>query len=97
MNVNEAMAKWEQLREMYDMPEWPRTAMDVLIAEVERLRGEVQRLDIAGTHSCHDDCPKLPCVQRRKIDRLKAELAAAKAELEKLVAETIKRNGWGAE
>lgn len=50
-----------------------------LADEVERLRAEVQRLDIAGTHSCHDDCPKLPCVQRREIERLRAELAAAKA------------------
>jgi RNA polymerase-interacting CarD/CdnL/TRCF family regulator len=29
--------------------------------------------------------------------RLKTELAAAKAELDELVNETIKRNGWGAE
>lgn len=50
-----------------------------LKAEVERLRAEVQRLDITGTHSCHDDCPKLPCVQRREIERLRAELAATKA------------------
>ena len=49
-----------------------------LADKAERLRAEVQRLDIAGTHTCHDDCPKLPCVQRREIERLKRDLHAAK-------------------
>jgi hypothetical protein len=62
-----------------------------LEAEVERLRAEIQRLDIAGTHSCHDDCPKLPCVQRREIERLRAELAAANAGLA-MVEATVAEN-----
>jgi hypothetical protein len=32
-----------------------------------------------------------------EVERLRAELAAAVAELDELVNETIKRNGWGAE
>lgn len=32
-----------------------------------------------------------------EVERLRGELAEAKAELDELVNETIKRNGWGAE
>ena len=62
---------------LYD-PNELESMVAAMIAEVERLRAEVQRLDIAGTHSCHDDCPKLPCAQRREIERLKRDLHAAK-------------------
>ena len=30
-----------------------------------------------------------------EVERLRAELAEVRAELEKIVGETIKRNGWG--
>lgn len=84
MNVDEAMALAKELRVELDGEQEPgmylsEIAAIVLAAEVERLRAEVQRLDIAGIHSCHDDCQKLPCVQRREIERLRAELRAAKA------------------
>jgi len=32
-----------------------------------------------------------------EVERLRSELAAVRAELEEIVGETIKRNGWGAE
>jgi hypothetical protein len=32
-----------------------------------------------------------------EVERLRAKLAAVRAELEEIVGETIKRNGWGAE
>ena len=74
-----------QLEESGDGDTWRRACRRVELelekthTEVERLRAEVQRLDMAGTHSCHDDCQRLPCAQRREIERLRAELAAAKA------------------
>jgi hypothetical protein len=35
----------------------------------------IERLTYDGIHTCHDDCPRLPCVQRREIDALRAEVA----------------------
>lgn len=82
MNVDEAMResaeyKKDRWRDSDSVPgmRYREIVAITLAAEVERLRAEVQRLDIAGTHTCHDDCPKLPCVQRREIERLRAELA----------------------
>ena len=43
--------------------------------EIERLTAEVQRLDYSTIHTCHAECPRLPCVQRREIEALTAELA----------------------
>jgi hypothetical protein len=43
-------------------------------AEAEALRAEIERLTYDGIHTCHDDCPRLPCVQRREIERLREAL-----------------------
>lgn len=82
MNIDEAMAI---AAKQVGTEQWyyeTIEALEVLRVEVERLRAEVQRLDMAGTHSCHDDCQRLPCAQRREIERLRSELAAAKAASE---------------
>ena len=42
---------------------------------IEALQAKVERLTYDGIHTCHDDCPRLPCVQRREIDGLRAEVA----------------------
>ena len=42
---------------------------------IEALQAEIERLTYDGIHTCHDDCPRLPCVQRREIDALQAEVA----------------------
>jgi hypothetical protein len=42
---------------------------------IEGLQAEVERLTYDGIHTCHDDCPRLPCVQRREIDALQADVA----------------------
>lgn len=42
--------------------------------EIDRLRAEVERLTVDGIHSCHDQCPRIACVQRREIERLRAAL-----------------------
>ena len=51
MNVDEAMAKWKQLREHYCMPAFPQTIVDILAAEVERLRSELAAAKAAS------ECP----------------------------------------
>ena len=40
---------------------------------INALRAEVERLQADGIHSCHAECPRLACVQRREIERLTAE------------------------
>ena len=52
------------------MREIARQAADA----IEALQAEVERLTFDGIHTCHDDCPRLPCVQRREIDALRAEV-----------------------
>ena len=50
-----------------------------LRAEIERLTAEVRRLDYSTTHTCWDECPRLPCAQRREIEALTARAEAAEA------------------
>ena len=51
---------------------------------IEALQAQVERLTFDSIHTCHDDCPRLPCVQRREIDALQAALAARDGEIEAL-------------
>ena len=37
--------------------------------------------EVKGIHSCHDNCQRLECVQRREIERLRRELAEARGLL----------------
>ena len=59
---------------------------DLLLAAdaIEALQAQVERLTFDSIHTCHDDCPRLPCVQRREIDALQAALAARDGEIEAL-------------
>jgi hypothetical protein len=56
-------------------------------AEAEALRAEIERLTYDGIHTCHDGCPRLPCVQRREIDALRAEVRHLTNELSDRKAE----------
>jgi hypothetical protein len=47
-------------------------------SQAEALRAEVERLSYDGIHTCHDGCPRLPCVQRREIERLRVALRACR-------------------
>jgi HAMP domain-containing protein len=49
---------------------------------IEALQAEVERLTYDGIHTCHDDCPRLPCVQRREIEALQAEVRHLMSELQ---------------
>ena len=52
-------------------------ALTTAQAEADALRAEVERLSYDGIHTCHDSCPRLPCVQRREIERLREALLDA--------------------
>lgn len=41
---------------------------------IEALSAEVERLNINGIHTCHDECQRVPCRQRREIERLRSIL-----------------------
>lgn len=49
---------------------------DALVAERDALKAEVTRLTNDGIHTCHDECPRLPCVLRRERDALQARVDA---------------------
>jgi hypothetical protein len=42
--------------------------------EIAQLRRKVAELETSGLHTCHDECPRLACVQGREIRRLRAAL-----------------------
>jgi hypothetical protein len=50
-----------------------RDALD-RIAELE---AEVKRWETNSVHTCHEECPRIACVQRRRIAALEAERDAA--------------------
>ena len=48
----------------------------------EKLQKRVDELEASKIHTCHDDCQRIECVQRRKIEELEVELQCAKAHAE---------------
>ena len=51
---------------------------DRLLDRIEALTAEVRRLDYSTIHTCWDECPRLPCAQRREIEALTAQLTEAR-------------------
>lgn len=49
------------------------TTMNLVLRQLDKRR----KYD--GVHTCWDECPRLPCAQRREIETLRAELADARA------------------
>lgn len=41
---------------------------------LDKAADEIERLDTNGIHSCHDECTRPMCVQRRRIEALEAAL-----------------------
>jgi hypothetical protein len=66
------------------MPRLMREVASEAADAIAALQAEVERLTFDGIHTCHADCPRLPCVQRREIDALQAALAARDGEIEAL-------------
>lgn len=54
--------------------EWCAEAAD----EIERLTAELERRKYDGVHTCHAQCQRLACAQRREIEALTAQLAEAR-------------------
>lgn len=52
---------------------WP--IMRQAAVEIRSLRAQVERLFNDGIHTCHDQCPRFGCVQRREIESLRAQVA----------------------
>ena len=67
-----------ELFDIEDANETMREAADT----IEALQAEIERLTFDGIHTCHDDCPRLPCVQRREIYALRAEVRHLMNELQ---------------
>jgi hypothetical protein len=68
----------EKLRNAVTYGYMPRLMREVAAEAadtIEALQAEIERLTYDGTHTCNDDCPRLPCVQRREIEGLRAEVA----------------------
>jgi DNA-directed RNA polymerase specialized sigma54-like protein len=63
---------------------WPETGLvegdfaRQLERELTAARAEIERLDVAGIHSCHKDCQRPNCVLRRERDELATCLASEK-------------------
>lgn len=55
-------------RDLYIGPPEPANA---LAADCAAAAAEVERLRLDGIHTCHDECPRIACVQRREIERLR--------------------------
>ena len=61
----------------YHNPDGPEAA-----DAIEALTAEIERLTYDSIHTCHDNCPRLPCVQRREIEGLRAEIRRLMSELQ---------------
>ena len=65
----------------HEPPVYSEELVARLRARIAELEGEVKRLDLNGIHTCHDECQRLPCAQRREIDALKADNAKLREAL----------------
>ena len=85
------------------LPMPANAALHLAADRIEALTAEVQRLTYDGIHTCHAECPRLPCVQRREIEALTKALIDGAGELEGFVcyfddmvkvSEMAKWRGW---
>jgi hypothetical protein len=52
-----------------------QATIEAQAAEIDRLKQEVERRSYDGIHTCHDECQRVPCRQRREIERLRGIVA----------------------
>ena len=67
--------------------------MDDAANEIERLTAEVRRIDRSTNHTCWDECPRVVCAQRRKIEALTAQLAEARESERAAVVAWLREHG----
>ena len=54
--------------------QWQSSLIHVIeCSAYEKLKKRVEELEASQIHTCHDDCQRLECAQRRKIEGLEAE------------------------
>lgn len=68
----------EKLRDAVTYGYMPRLMREVASEAADA----IERLTVDGIHTCRDDCPRLPCVQRREIDALRANVRHLMSELQ---------------
>jgi uncharacterized protein YdcH (DUF465 family) len=68
--------------------------LDAKDAEIERLREDLNNAQARGIHTCHDQCQRVECVQRREIERLRAGLRVTNLAL-RLAAEEMYLERYG--
>lgn len=51
---------------------------------IEHLKAEVERLQTAGVHTCHDQCQRYACVQFRRAEAAEAQASRMRDALEKI-------------
>jgi phage terminase Nu1 subunit (DNA packaging protein) len=75
----------EKLRDAVTYGYMPRLMREIArqaANTIEAQAAEIERLTSDGIRTCHDDCPRLPCVQRREIDGLRADVRHLMNELQ---------------
>ena len=72
------LAKYHESSELFH--EWAVATILELCDEIERLKAE-QRKRRDDIHTCHDQCERIACAQRREIESLKSELTEKDAVL----------------
>ena len=43
------------------------------LRKIIELQKRIEKLEVNRIHTCHDQCQKIECVQRRRIEELEAE------------------------
>jgi hypothetical protein len=51
--------------------------------ELAEAKREIERLDVAGIHTCHADCPRYACALKRERDQARAAACDQRKQLDK--------------
>lgn len=64
-------ARWWETHNDGRAPPGAVEALGLCIEEIERLRQHIDDNAAQSIHTCHDQCQRIECVQRREIERLR--------------------------
>ena len=74
----------------HDMALVAKQALSTQAAELDALRGEVERLTLDGIHTCSDACQRPACVLRRENAQLRDRVAG----LEHIASDLLQHIDW---